>query len=293
MQWPALVKVVSYYDSGPQMDEILLSIAQATTDCGASALLPHDAVQGLREALTSRSPWASVPEPQGTWAELGWQDGSARLAVIGYGHEWKRIAVQMFDVDVDALAAALADWLANGWARCRQVVLTPPRPAPEPVRPPCRPTGDLADPGASLDGCGNGRHWICAVCGTPMRAEWSPVLTDWVELADDGSMFGSIKPPHGENGYEYLAWLRDRAAAGDDRAAGDYSMLSVVLGLSGDPFSHRHRIRSKSCTIADCVVRRPDPPWCCDQPMWLTGEGWRCRVGRRSFPFTPASAMSA
>ncbi len=124
-----------------------------------------------------------------------------------------------------------------------------------------------------------------------MRVEWHLAISDWVEVADDGSLFGQARPPQGENVYEYLTWLCEQAKAGSMPAACAYSTLKARVDLMGDPFSHRHLVQSKQCGEPGCVERRPEPPWCCAQPMWLTGVGWRCRVTHQEFPFVLAVAL--
>ncbi len=146
---------------------------------------------------------------------------------------------------------------------------------------PCTPTGPMADPGIDPATCRNGHPLTCRWCGVALRLEWQPGLRDWAQVDAAGSQYGRVKPPHGENGYEYSAWLRERAAAGDMRAAGAYSMSIVVLDMFGDPFTHRHLAHGgPGCGVAGCTPtpRRPDEvPYCHDWPMQLVSEGWQCR----------------
>lgn len=304
VEWPATVRVSSRYnDVRHAGDVVLLSIQQSTTGAGHTAMLGREHVVALHAALIAGANWSSDSEPgrdpgdarsRDTYAELAGLGESRTLTVIGYGHNWKRKTVHMPVAEAERLAAALADWLAHGWAGCTvQTFSAPPKEAP-PKLTPCAPTGSFADPELDLTTCRNDHRLTCRWCGATMVKEWDPALKDWIQRADDGSHYGQEKPPHGENGYEYSAWLRDQCEQGNKRAFGAYSMSTVFLATCGDPFSHRHLTHSGAgCGVDDCsrttTSRAPmDVPWCHDQPMWLTGEGWQCRVGRQAFPFATA-----
>jgi hypothetical protein len=291
--WWEEVSVFSRYAKPAATDQdMIIRVRTAMVDYGQTSLLVGSgAIAELHAALVAGDSWnGGDGQSPGS---LRWEaDGTAILSVLGYGHEWKRNTIRLPRAEAERLAVALADWLAHGWAGCTLEPAEKPYQAPPaPKLAPCVPTGSLADPGEPLDRCGNGHRYVCLICAVPVRYEWHAGLADWREVADDGAMFGRIKPPRGENGYEYCSWLGEQLRAGNE-IGNEYSTLSVTLAMGGDPFTHRHRMHAgPRCGVADCVPpARPMPPFCHGQPLWLTGPGWQCRVAKTSFPFAVAPA---
>lgn len=153
----------------------------------------------------------------------------------------------------------------------------------------CAPTGSLADPGRPDSTCRAGHPYRCVVCGVPLRLAWRH--GDWFTVAGDGSMFAWEALPAGENVYEYLNRLGAQSdpARGNPEAFGAYTMLRAQLVLRGNPYMHRHRAGTGGIGCEQPTAPHPpspEPPRCCGQPMWLTGDGWQCRASHASVPFT-------
>lgn len=151
----------------------------------------------------------------------------------------------------------------------------------------CVPDGPLIDRRVALDVCAEGHLLRCRWewCDKPITNAWIPTVKDWGFQAADGSWGCSPPVPGGGSVYDLLKRLRD---AGTDQAIGSYSTLTAAVTLGFNPFAYRPHLSNpgRGCGVDTEHPAGPLPPFCCGQPMWLTGDGWRCRVNRTTFPFT-------
>lgn len=146
---------------------------------------------------------------------------------------------------------------------------------PVPVPAPCAPVGSLVEPARCLEprdcSCGASLHL------TP-NPEGAGLFT--YRWRDEGGRigvhtypWGTTDPVEPEGWWEWLAKVD----------IGAYSALRARVGLGMAGEYHRHE-PTTSCVEHD----RPQPdlvPFCCDRPMWLLVDGWRCREQRTLFPF--------
>lgn len=129
------------------------------------------------------------------------------------------------------------------------------------VKPPCTPTGSLADPNLPRDACASGHPYVCD-CGAALRHQWQADGMDWYVVDADGRSFIDRTPPP-----EWWQTL-------PERDIGLYSNLTAAMNLGASPFVHVHHARS--CWDLPHVA--VDVPTCCAMPMRLVRDGWVCRV---------------
>lgn len=112
----------------------------------------------------------------------------------------------------------------------------------------------------------------CAICGTPMRRNWTDDLTDYTWRAVDGTIVGTAEdvPAGAPNSTpELLELLAER---------GDMHSYSTVLaryqlGHLDLPWEHIHRAIEPASTIDP-----QDVPECHGWPMRAAPGVWICRV---------------
>ncbi|MDG4795418.1 hypothetical protein [Micromonospora sp. WMMD1082] len=149
------------------------------------------------------------------------------------------------------------------------------RPAQQ--QPECQPRGDLRPLPE--------QRYVCR-CGEELRlVRAGPRINDWAHVTLSGQRYRDDRPALlREDPARWWAQLRQRMAAGDMRAAQLYSTLTAAEILGGSPGRHYHH-PEKTLTPP---LEQP-PPFCCEQPMWASPDGWACRVTRRVFPYTPTT----
>lgn len=97
----------------PVTDDLVLSVGPAAGS--QSALLSFAQVRQLAISITAGSSLVLGPSPDGTYVEhLPRPEGVSELAVVGYGHAWKRRAVVLGRGDWGPLVEALSDWVDDG-----------------------------------------------------------------------------------------------------------------------------------------------------------------------------------
>jgi hypothetical protein len=144
----------------------------------------------------------------------------------------------------------------------------------------CVPTGPFTDQRVGLDVCSDGHPLICRWdwCRKPIAYAWIPEAKDWGKQAQDGSWGCSPPVPGGGSVYDLLNRLTD------GNHMEDYSTLKAAVVLGFNPFAYRPHLSyaGHGCGVDTDHTPPPVPPYCCGMPMWLTGDGWRCRVNRNT-----------
>lgn len=145
----------------------------------------------------------------------------------------------------------------------------------------CTPTGTLADPELPDDSCPSGHAYVCS-CGEPLRRRWDHTGLDsyWVDS------FGTLTTTNDEG----AAYLADPKGFIDRLIATDmprYSLLRCQIDLGMFPPRHGHYPVSCGGLSHDGGI---EVPWCHQQPMQATRDGWRCRTQHTLFIYGAEAA---
>ncbi|WFE59565.1 hypothetical protein [Micromonospora sp. WMMD712] len=148
------------------------------------------------------------------------------------------------------------------------------RSSPQPA---CHPDGDLT--------AWPEQRYACD-CGEELRAaRMGPRINDWIYETLSGQRYRDDRPQLlRDDPARWWRELRRRMADGDMRATQLYSTVTAAENLGLTPWWHYHH---PVTTLTASPARRP--PFCCGSPMWVSPDGWACRVTGRLFPYLPAA----
>lgn len=142
------------------------------------------------------------------------------------------------------------------------------------IRKACAPIGSLIQPPDSDHYCRCGERLVASRC---------PDRNDWRHLTADGEAVRDDRPP---------ALSADPDKWWDDLARNDihaYSSLRAATDLGQLAWFHHH-LPDSAATGRLAPDRQPvEVPFCCNQPMWASPDGWACRVSGDLFRYTAAS----
>lgn len=157
-----------------------------------------------------------------------------------------------------------------------------PKRAIQPTPVPCAPVGALSAPDYDRSTCPSGHAYACE-CGEALRFQYDATGLDGSYVDDSGVSIVSLAPE---------LWKRDPKAFIEELQRTNmaaYSAWSAAYNLGMWPAHHLHR--PVSCAH---LPHKPSTlPWCCEMPMYLARDGWRCRVSKTLFPFAEEAEQAA